>query len=507
VKDDDHERLSKKIRLLKETLAQREREMDALKVNNLFLGALFDGITEEIMVVDPDFNIKDANKTFLNQYGVKREDVVGRKCHEVKEHSDTPCSLKEGDCPLEQARKSGQIVEITRFHRDPEGKTKELNMSMYPLRPEGEDIAYFIEITRDITEYKELIGELHASEKKFRAILDTATDGIVSIDANQRIILFNNAAERIFGYSRKEILGENLNILIPQHYGDHSRFVHRFLENRESEIIGKTISITGLRRGEEEFPIQLSLSFIELGGKPTFTAIIRDVSDQRHMERKLLQSERLAAVGQAVAHVSHELKNPLMIIGGFSTQIRKGLGQGKEATKLDMILDEVKRLERLVADLGDFTKTYTLVKRQTHINSVVKDVINIMSEVRLLDDYDLHQDLSEEVQEIICDPDKLKQVFINVISNGLEAMEEGGLITVSSRSIDNGIEVRISDDGPGIPGEDLEHIFEPFYTTRKKGSGLGLSISFKIVEAHRGDISAISRPGQGTTFIIRLPNK
>ena len=507
MKEDDNKRLNQEIRLLKETLVQTERELDALKVNNLFLGALFDGITEEIMVVDPEFNIKDVNKTFLNHYGVKREDVVGKKCHEVKEHSDTPCSLKEGHCPLEQARKSGQVFEMTRFHKDLEGKTKELNMSMYPLRPEGEDIAYFIEITRDITEYKELIGELNASEKRFRAILDTATDGIVSIDANQRIILFNNAAERIFGYSRKEILGENLNILIPKHYGDHLRYVNRFLENRESEIIGKTISLTGLHKGGNPFPIQLSLSYIALGGKPTFTAIIRDVSEQRQMERKLLQSERLAAVGQAVAHVSHELKNPLMIIGGFSAQIRKGLGQGKEASKLDMILDEVKRLERLVADLGDFTKTYTLVKRQSQINAVVKDVINIMSEVHLLDNYDLHLDLSDEVHEIICDPDKLKQVFINIISNSLEAMEQGGLIAVTSNKINNGVEVRISDEGPGIPEEDREHIFEPFYTTRKRGSGLGLSISFKIVEAHRGDISAVSRPGQGTTFIIHLPNK
>jgi signal transduction histidine kinase len=246
---------------------------------------------------------------------------------------------------------------------------------------------------------------------------------------------------------------------------------------------------------------------MELGGKPTFTAIIRDVSDQQQMERKLLQSERLAAVGQAVAHVSHELKNPLMIIGGFSTQIRKGLGQGKEATKLDMILDEVTRLERLVSDLGDFTKTYKLVKRKTNINAVMQDVINIMSEVHLLDDYDFRQDLSGEIEEIICDPDKLKQVFINIVSNGLEAMPEGGLISVSSRKIKSGIEIRIRDEGTGIPAEDLEHIFEPFYTTRKRGSGLGLSISFKIVEAHSGDIFAMSRPGQGTTFIIRLPDK
>ena len=507
MKEDGRESLIRKIRLLKEVLRRRERELERLRVKNLFLSAVFDGISEEIMVVDPEFNIKDANQTFLDRYGIDKEDALVRKCHEIKEHSDTPCQIEEDTCPLERVRITGKRVEMTRFHRDSGGNRKELNLSMYPLAPDGKDITYFIEIARDVTEYRELIRELRASEKRFRAILDTATDGIISIDESHRIILFNNAAERIFGYSRKEILGENLNVLIPPQYGDHYRFVRRFLENKKSEIIGKTISLTGLRRGGQEFPVQLGLSFLEMGGRATFTAIIRDVSDQVQMERKLLQSERLAAVGQAVAHVSHELKNPLMIIGGFSAQIRKGLDQGKDASKMDMILDEVKRLERLVADLGDFTKTYTLVKRPARINDLLKDVINIMSGVHLPHQFGFHHDLSDDVHEIICDPDKLKQVFINIISNGLEAMEEGGTMRVISRKVPTGVEVQIIDQGTGIPEEDLAHIFEPFFTTRKGGSGLGLSISYKIVEAHNGDLSASSRPGKGTTFTVRLPNK
>jgi len=111
------------------------------------------------------------------------------------------------------------------------------------------------------------------------------------------------------------------------------------------------------------------------------------------------------------------------------------------------------------------------------------------------------------VREISCDPDKLKQVFINIISNGFEAMADGGFITVSSKRVADGIEIRITDAGVGIPEESLAHIFEPFYTTRERGSGLGLPISYKIIEAHDGDISAMSEPGRGTTFIIRLPER
>ena len=243
-----------------------------------------------------------------------------------------------------------------------------------------------------------------------------------------------------------------------------------------------------------------------MAGGVTFTAFIRDVSEKLQLERKLLQSERLAAVGQAVAHVVHELKNPLMIIGGFTGQIKKNPAGYRDLKKLDMILEEVARLERLVAGLGDFTKTYTLLKRQADITSLLRDVIKIMTEIYPQDQYGFREFLPDETREIACDPDKLKQVFINIISNGFEAMENGGSITVSIKNLPDGVEVRITDEGIGIPEESLANIFEPFYTTRKRGSGLGLSISYKIIQAHNGDISAISEPGRGTTFVIRLPD-
>lgn len=498
-------KLAEQIRELQGILAQKDRQIETLKIDNLFLGTLFDGISEEILVLDPDFTIKDANKAFLKRYGMRKSEVMGKKCYEVKERSDAPCSSEEKPCPLLRAKETGERVEMTHSHMDGKGDMRELFLIMYPIRLRGKKIKYFIEIARDVTEYRTLIRELQASEKRFRAILDTATDAVLSINENHRIILFNNAAQRIFGYSREEVLGADLNLLIPPKYGDHQRHVRRFLERRESEIVGKTISLTGLRKNGEEFPIDLSLSFLEMEDGVTFTAIIRDVTEHRQLERKLLQSERLAAVGQAAAHVAHEIKNPLMIIGGFSNQISQRLRDEKDLQKLDMILEEVRRLEALVANLGDFTREYRLVKRQANINSVLKDVLEIMAGVCSPEKYEFNQFLSTEVAEINCDPDKLKQVFINIISNGIEAMTDGGAISVTTKRIPHGIEVRITDEGTGIPEEDLEHIFEPFYTTRERGSGLGLSISYKIIEAHDGDIWAVSSPGKGTSFIIQLP--
>ncbi len=494
------------IKRLEKRLTRKEREIAALKTNSRFLETIFNGIPEEIMVVDRDFNVQDVNKVFLDHYGLEKRDCVGRKCYAIIHHSDSPCSSGNHVCPLERARKTGKRIEVEHYSENQDADGKELIRIMYPLAAEDEMPEFFVEITQNVTEYRNLIRRLKASEKKFKAILDTATDAILSIDKNHKIVLFNNAAEQIFGYNSSEVLGKSLNMIIPFELGDNTMLWERLFNTEESRVIGETLLFTAVRKGGEEFPVMMGLSFYEMEGSPFFTAIIRDVSMQKQLEKKLLRSERLAAVGQTVAHVAHEIKNPLMIIGGFSHQMRRALTDEDSIQKLDMIFDEIRRLEKLVANLGDFTKEYKLMKRLVDINDVIKDVLKIIAGIYSTDAYVFQTDLFPDLGEIKCDPDKLKQVFINVIANGMEAMDSGGTIKVCTEPWARGVEVRIIDEGVGINEEDLLRIFEPFYTTSKTGSGLGLSISYKIIEAHEGDIFALSLPGEGTTFVIRLPS-
>ncbi len=492
---------------LQAKLARMERRLEELQIENLFLNNVFDGISEEIMVLDRDFTIHNVNRVMLDRYGLEKAKVLGRRCFEIKEACGAPCYRGESStCPLSRAMKTENMVETSYRHMDAQGRRRELSLIMYPIHVPGEErIRYFMEIARDETRYRTLIEELRASQKRFRSILDTATNAVLSIDESHRITLFNDAAERIFGYSRDEVLGQDLGILVPAKYGDHSRYVSRFLEKREGSLVGRTISLTALRKDGEEIPVELSLSFLEMESGVTITAIIRDITDRKRLEKKLLQSERLAAVGEAVAHVVHELKNPLMIIGGFTSQIQNTLKDARILPKLDIILEEVARLERLVGTLGDFTKEYRLIRRQADVNSVLRDVVKVMGAAFPPESCAFMENLAPDLDEIICDPDKLKQVFINIITNGIEAMGGVGVITISSERIPHGIEIRISDEGRGISDEDIQHIFEPFFTTRERGSGLGLAISYKIIQAHGGEITARNRPGRGATFVIRLP--
>ncbi|MBW1997909.1 MAG: PAS domain S-box protein [Deltaproteobacteria bacterium] len=501
----EYERIARDRDRLKLILERKEAELKELQTKSLFLDALYESSGEEILVIDPEFTIRGANRTFLNRYGLSKEAAVGKKCYEVKERSANPCVVNDRFCPLVVARKMGKKVEITRSRRVPGGEKRHLIQIMYPIRTGGNVFEYFLEISRDVTDYKRLAKEFRASEKRFRAILDTATDAIVVIDDARRIALFNNGAEKIFGYGREEVIGAKLDLLIPPQAGDQYEFLRSFLDKKISQAPGRTLHLEAARKGDGPFPAEVSISSLEMAGFGNFTFIIRDVSDQRRLEKKLLQAERLAAVGDSAAHVVHELKNPLMIIGGFSRHIKNSLRDEKDLEKMEMILDEVRRLEKLVADLGEFTRQYRLSKKRVNINGLMRDVLSIMSGLHPGGKYEIQESFDPEIDLVSCDPDRIKQVLMNIISNAFEAMAKGGVLSAYTKKKPRGVEIGVSDTGRGMSAQELKHIFEPFYTTRKKGSGLGLSISYKIIEAHGGEISALSFPGRGTTFIIHLP--
>lgn len=505
MESDEIVRLQDECDRLRRELAERDRAVETVSLNAFLWESVCHGIIEEAMIIDSRHRVLDVNKAFEKTFRISREDARGRECYRVKFGYDSPCNEHGGDCPLPAAKASGKRAETSSSRTLANGKRKDILRIIYPLAAENEKPEYFAEVSRDVTEFRSVIKKLKASEQKFKAILDTANDAILSINSEQRIILFNNSAQRIFGYSRREVLGKDLGIIIPAQYGGHYDYVRRFIETRAPRVMGRSMSLTAQRKNGEEFPIELGLSFYEGQGGITITAIIRDLSRQKELEERYLQAERLAAVGQTVAQVAHEIKNPLMIIGGFSHQIRKRLADQHCIQKLDLILAEVGRLEKLVMALGDFTKQYRLVKRQADINAVIKDVLSIVGAMYPVDKYSFEAELAGDLPGTGCDPDKLKQVFMNVIINATEAMEQGGTVTVSTGRWRDGVEVRIHDEGVGISDEDRLRIFEPFYTTRKRGSGLGLSISYKIIEAHSGDITVLSAPGEGTTFVIRLP--
>lgn len=352
--------------------------------------------------------------------------------------------------------------------------------------------------------------ELRQKHEINAGIILHATDGIITIDENHTIIGYNYGAERIFGYPRTEALGQDLNIIIPPpHRAVHREYVRRYVATRQARVIGRHVQINAQRRDGTEFPMSISFSVAEIRGHLYFTGIVRDISEYKQMEDRLLQSERLAAIGNTVTHIAHEIKNPLLIIGGFARQLLKAPGlDEKSQRKLALIADEVARLEQMVAEMRDFLHPPASQKSLGQMEDVLEEALEFFQDAFKERYIQVHRRKEGALPPITFDPKQIRQVLLNLFKNALEAMPRGGELTVASRVSGPHLELSVTDSGEGMSPEVAAHIFQPYYTTKEKGSGLGLAVCQSIVkEQHGGLIDVESALGQGSTFTIRLPLK
>ncbi|MGQ9688383.1 MAG: sensor histidine kinase [Desulfobaccales bacterium] len=225
-------------------------------------------------------------------------------------------------------------------------------------------------------------------------------------------------------------------------------------------------------------------------------------------QERLVRSERFAAVGEAAAYVSHEIKNPLMVIGGLARQVQKKLeGEPALQEKLGVIQKEVQRLENFLGEVRDFTRPAPPMKQEININQVIHEVTTLVEGEAKKRGICLEEDLDQGLPDLHADPNQMKQVLLNLVKNSFEAMDSGGRVTLSSGADDAQVWFSVQDTGGGMTPEVLEKIFNPFFTTKEKGTGLGLAVIHKIISDHHGAITVNSSPEQGTTITVKLPRR
>jgi len=339
-----------------------------------------------------------------------------------------------------------------------------------------------------------------------RGAVENTNEAFVTIDQNSKVVLFNRAAERLFGYQREEVLGRDLGMLLsPMCEGGHRQAVGRYVDTRRPTLIGHETELNVARKGGATFPASISFSVAEVGGQLFFTGIVRDLTEQKAMQHQVLQSERLAALGQALAEITHEIKNPLIMIGGFARQLLDKFKGDKERAKLQIITEEVGRLERLLAGLRDLYRPRQLFVEEIDLASVLREVVALVEEEAASRGVKIVLALATEAAYASADREKLKQVFLNLIKNSLEALPDGGVITISTRYTAERVEVLIADGGDGIPEAVRQRVFSPFFTTKQQGTGLGLCISKRIIDDHPGGTFLLeSTEGEGTVVTIGL---
>jgi phosphoserine phosphatase RsbU/P len=340
------------------------------------------------------------------------------------------------------------------------------------------------------------------AEKKL--LIHTCMDGIVAHDMAGVIFTYNETAARILGYDPAEVIGK-MNVRDLYAPGEAKKVEAKIhapgnggegvLENFETQMRHKDGTL---------IPIWISAQvFKEDDQEVGVMGHFRDLRERKRMEEELLRSERLAALGNMASHISHEIKNPLMLIGGFARQVlRDGALVPGDRDKLQIIVDEVKRLEDFLVEVGGYAKLSEPNLQPGDLNALIRELCQLLEPSLQENGIQLVLDLDPNLPQIDLDPVRLRQAVLNLAKNSIEAMAGGGTLTISTRSQAGEVSVVLADTGQGIPPEVLKKIFQPFFSTKPKGSGLGLAITRKIVEAHHGRIAIESELGQGTRVLV-----
>jgi len=355
------------------------------------------------------------------------------------------------------------------------------------------------------------MAKTEAKEEKDLLILkhavENTVEGFVTIDEHHKVIFFNKAAEDIFGYNRDEVVGKDLNaILSPDCSKNHRQAVSRYVKTRIPGRIGHETEMVAIRKSGETFPVLISFSVTEVDGRLFFTGIVRDLTETKKLQEQIMRSERLSALGQSVAEITHEIKNPLIVIGGFAQQLSRSIRGEKGIKKLQIITQEVERLERLLAELRDSYQPSSAVSEKIDVKHLQEETLSMVGKECTENNVKIKLQVDKGARFVAGDRNKLKQVLLNLFKNSIDAMAQGGTLSVSARPSGDNVEITIVDEGCGIPMKDKERIFSPFYTTKSYGTGLGLSISKRIIEQHKGgSLNVESEEGKGTTFTITLP--
>jgi PAS domain S-box-containing protein len=453
----------------------------------------------DAVLVNYQGRIVYVNAAALRLFGVaRREDLLGRSPLDFM----PPNTRAEIEARNKKTLESGLPTLLGAQTRTrPDGSIIHVETAAAPVSWEGGTATQVV--FRDVT-------ELRRAETWSRILIETTPDALVSIDRRGRIVTFNRAAEQMFGYSRADIAGQKVNVLMAEPYAsEHDGYLTRYQTNREGHAIGRILIVRAKRKSGELFPIELAVTEIQGDDEVPYAAFMRDISEKDRMQAQLIESERLAAIGSTAAKIGHELANPVngmsLTIQLLEQRLGRQMSPADHQTRATVkrLKDEIARLNELTRQFREFVRKEKYEFRPTELGNLIDEVIELEEPEFVKQGVQVETVVAPELPAVRIDANKIKQVLLNLFKNALEAMPRGGKITIEVSAAENKIILEITDTGVGIP-LDVD-AFEPFVTSKKEGTGIGLVIVRQIVTAHRGTISYRSQPGRGTTFRIELP--
>jgi len=507
--------------IVKDITARKQAELEILREKKATAGIL-EGLPVATFVIDRDHRIVYWNRACEKLTGYSREEMVGTYrdglpfySHEgpsmaslVVEQNFKALETVFGPKNLKRSPNLPVAYEAYEYFPDFRGSERYFYNTCSPIYDEQGQILGAVQAIVDVTERELLARELKESEEKFRILVETSLDGII-LHQNLKILYVNRACLEMFGYDRpEEMLEKNLTDFfeLPYQQAASQRLAHLLMGTPKPRIV----ELKGVRRDGSRFDLEMISSPTSYAGQAASQCHLRDITHKKQLEEHLARTDKLASLGQLAAGVAHEMNNPLGTIMVLSYLLLEDLEADRpERRQVEKIVREATRCKEIVRGLLEFSRYMPSRLTPLNVNEVLKGVLALVADHLLFQHIDLVQKLSPRLPEVLGDRNRLEQVFINLLMNSAEAMEGMGRLTVATGLTPDGDRVRLAftDTGPGIPEHLLSRLFDPFFTTKKvdRGVGLGLSISYGIIEKHQGRIFVESTGPQGTTFVVELP--
>ena len=389
-------------------------------------------------------------------------------------------------------------------------RDQQLEHELLVLRQEVAELRAIKRMHHDVQEGVE------ALEQQLAGIIHSAMDGIITVDADFNIVLFNAAAEVIFECSATDVLGKSLDQFIPESVRSaHREHLQYFAASQDTyRRMGTYREISGLRLTGEEFPMEASISKVEQADKQWMTVILRDISQrvvdltrQRSLEDQLRKTERLAELGTLASGMAHEIGTPMNVILGRAELLMRKTTDESTRRGLEIIVTQVERITKIMNQLLSFARKRPSEQQDVDLVELARNVQDMLLEKFNSSNIQVVNEFSPDLPHAWADADHLSQVLLNLVLNACQAMPGGGTLTLTLCQKEDRIELRVRDTGLGIPENQISKIFDPFFTTKPvgEGTGLGLTVVHGIIQEHNGTIRVDSTPTQGTTFTISLP--
>lgn len=476
--------------IMRDVTEKRNMERLILKNEQLFTD-LFEKALDGIVLWDADLNIVRANEAACRIFECEYDELLTKKWGDFVYKKD----VRYTDM-LENLREDGGVREELLFLM-PNGQKKLLEFTAKMHSMDG----YNMTIFRNVSEQREMERNLRESEQKFRKIFEGALDGMFLWNDRFEVIDCNQLGYNWLEHENKDDpIRTVTDLLGKEGVQRHEIALHlrNLYENGHDHGTSPLILESGR---EKHFEFSSKLNIIP-GINLT---VFRDITDKLEMEERLRKSDTLNVVGELAAGIAHEIRNPMTALKGF-IQLLESSVKEDHSMYFNVITSELQRIESIITEFLILAKPQAVHYLEKDVTQILRETVDLLNAQAMMTNVQFLTYYEENLPNLYCEPNQLKQVFINIIKNAIEVMPKGGFITISLRKLQNKqLQVTIEDEGSGIPEEKIRRLGEPFYTTKERGTGLGLMVSYKIVEEHHGTVEVESEVGKGTVFHINLP--